>query len=337
VTDETCTENDAPFFIVGNDRSGTTMLRLILDRGAQVSVPTESMFLADLAPIRRGALDLSIHANAVTFAQTVWNHPKVVLWGLDGPAPTPPHGLTHAAAYRFAVEAPYRALAAREGKTRFGDKTPAYLPHIDELLAVWPAAKFVVLVRDGRDVALSIAALPFGANNTWAAARDWAAGIRLGLRAKERHPASVLIVRYEDLVAQPREQVESICAFLGLEFVPDMLAVEKAPPGKLVADQAAWFSNLWAGINQSSVGKWRSSMSPRKQAVFLAEAGAELAVCGYDLGPNDSNLPSLSPARVAWYRLQDAALRLKHFYELRIVQERGRELSYVLRRKLGRL
>ena len=122
----------------------------------------------------------------------MWSHPRVRLWGLAGEPPAVPAGLSHAEAYRFAVEAPFRAYAQREGKERFGDKTPAYLAAVDELLAVWPDARIVVLVRDARAVALSIAKLPFGPNNPYAAANWWARGIRAGLAAERRHPGQVL-------------------------------------------------------------------------------------------------------------------------------------------------
>ena len=83
----------------------------------------------------------------------VWEHPKVALWELPGPPPAVPPGLAPADAYRFAVEAPYAAYAAKHGKPDWADKTPHYVHHVDHLLRVWPDARFVVLVRDGRDVA----------------------------------------------------------------------------------------------------------------------------------------------------------------------------------------
>lgn len=327
---------DAPFFIVGNDRSGTTMLRLILDRGEQVAIPTESMFLGDFQPVRRGSLDLTDHDTAVRFARTVWSHPKVALWNLPGEAPVPPKGLAHSDAYKFAVEAPYRSYAQRDGKSRWGDKTPYYLHCIDEILAVWPDAKFIVLIRDGRDVALSIRPLPFGANNSWAAARDWARGIRDGVEASEKHPNNVRFVYYEKLVADPESQVRELCEFLSLNFVSEMLNVEKTASDKLVSSQADWFTNLWAGINQNSVGKWRSKMSPRERKTFVAIAGGELAATGYDTS-DLKELPRISLPQVGAYRTHNMAIRLRNFVRLRLIQERGRELRYVLRRKLRRL
>jgi hypothetical protein len=320
---------DAPFFVVGNDRSGTTMLRLVLDRSAEAAVPPESMFLVDFEPVRKSG-GLEDRAKAADFVQRVWSHPKVRLWGLPGPPPEVPAGLSHADAYRFAVESPFRAYAAAEGKRRFGDKTPLYLRYVDMLLEIWPAARIVVLVRDGRDVALSVMQVPFGPNNVWAAARSWARGIRLGREAERAHPGQVTTVRYEDLVSDPEPHVRTLCEFLGLTFRDDMLAVERSDPGKIVKDQAGWFTSIAHGINTSAVGKWRQEMSPREQRVFATVAGRELAALGYE--PGQPRV--IQPGERLGYAVHDAAVRGINAVRLRIVQERGRELPYVLRRKL---
>jgi hypothetical protein len=321
------TSESAPFFLVGNDRSGTTMLRLILDR-SDVAVPPESMFLADFAPVRRaGGLDDP--ERAAQFVRQVWTHPRARAWKLEGEPPPVPAGLGHEEAYRFAVSAPFEAYAAEQGKSRWGDKTPLYLRFVDELHAIWPAARFVVLVRDGRDVALSVKRVPFGANNAWAAAHTWAHGIRLGREAERRYPGQVLTLRYEDLVAEPRQQVARLCEFLGLPFEDDMLAIEQTDPSKIHKDQADWFTNVWAGINTSAVGKWRSRMSSRDQRVFSSVAGAELEALGYE--PVEAGR-----APRAWlYAAHDALMRGVNFFKLRVVHERGREIRYVLKRKLA--
>lgn len=324
-----------PFFIVGNDRSGTTMLRVMLHRSREAALPTESMLLGDFAPVRAGRIDLSRHDAATRFARIVWEHPKVRLWDLEGPPPVPPVGLSHAEAYRFAVEAPYRAYAGKHGKERWGDKTPSYIAHVDEIVAVWPNARFVNMVRDGRDVALSIRQLPFGANNVWAAGLDWACGIRMGLDAERRHPGQVLTVRYEDVVADPAPLLRRVCDFVGIAFNSDMLAIEKAPREVVESDKESWFTNLWSGINQKSVGKWRAGMSAEEQAVFSAVAGDELVQCGYDLGEHGE--PTLLGRRALGYRAHNAGVRAVNFVKLRCVQERGRELRYVFKRKLQRL
>jgi hypothetical protein len=296
------------------------MLRLILDRG-DVAIPPESMFL----------IDLDSHTPAQELVRDAWNHPRVRLWKLSGEPPVIPAGLSTAEAYRFAVSAPFVAYAKREGKTRWGDKTPAYIGHIDLLAAVWPEAHFVVLVRDGRDVALSVMKVPFGPNNVWAAARSWAAAIRHGREAARRFPGRVLTLRYEDLVARPAEEVPKVCAFLGLEYNPDMLAIEETDRAKVVEDQAEWFTNVWAGITTDAVGKWRTEMTPHQQRVFESVAGDELREFGYE-----TNGATASRALAPVYAAHDAAMRTVNFVRLRLLQERGREVRQVVKRKLAR-
>lgn len=326
------TTGEAPFFIVGNDRSGTTMLRLVLDRSAEAAIPPESMFLLDFEPVRRkGALEDP--AAAAAFVREVWSHPKVRLWKLVIPPPEVPAGLTHAEAYRFAVEAPFRAYARAQGKQRFGDKTPAYLHAIDELLTVWPLARVVVLVRDARDVALSVTTMPFGPNNAYAAAQWWARGIRRGLEAELRHPEQVLTLRYEDLVTDPEARVQEVCDHLGLGYNSEMLAIERSDPTKIVEDQAAWFAQVSAGITAAGVGKWQTQMSEEDQRVIAAVAGPELRELGYEV---EDSAEAVGRRRALGYAAQDSAQRAVNVVRLRLVQERGRELRYVLRRKLGR-
>jgi len=319
-----------PFFVVGVDRSGTTMLRLVLDRG-DVAIPPESMFLADFAPVRHaGGLDDPDAATA--FMARVWAHPRVQAWGLRAKPPQVPLGLTHEQAYRFAVESPFRAYALEHGKERWADKTPYYLGRLDELDAVWPDARFVVLVRDGRDVALSLLGVPFGPNNVWAAARFWADGIRRGREAERRFPGRVTTVRYEDLVADPAAEARQLCAFLALEFDDEMLAIERTDPARLDADKAAWFTGLADGINAAGAGRWKRELSQHDQRLFASLAGPELEALGYDAGPGERP----TPLAQLLYRIEDAGLRGVNLVRLRVVAERGRELRYVLRRKLGR-
>src|SRR5258708_5191931 len=144
------------------------MLPLILDRSDHVAIPTEPMFIAAIAALRSRFGALTRDGQFDRLADTVWRHPKVREWRLQG-APPRRDGRSGEAAYRAALEAPYLAYAAQHGKPGWGDKTPYYIGHIDELRRVFPEARIVNLVRDGRDVALSLLRVPFGPANVWAA------------------------------------------------------------------------------------------------------------------------------------------------------------------------
>jgi hypothetical protein len=319
----------APLFIVGNDRSGTTMLRLILDRGPDLAIPPESMFLTDYADVFDAGGPAADEAQALM--DSVWHHPKVRLWDLAGPPPAVPPGLSGPDAYRFIVEAPFSAYAAKHGKPRWADKTPHYVHHIDQLIAVWPRARFVVLVRDGRDVALSLRRMPFGPNNAWAASQWWARGIRAGMRAAQGHPDAVLTVRYEDVAREPEREVPRICAFLGIAYDEDMLALEHADRSRIVADQASWFPTIFDGINTTAVARWQREMRPRDQRIFAALAGDELRALGYDVA---GGAAAPTPLQERWFRYHNEAMRNVNFLRLRLVQERGREVRFALARRL---
>ena len=243
-----------------------------------------------------------------------------------------PAGLDAANAARWVLGAPFEAYARLHGKRRWGDKTPHYVHHVEHLLGIWPDARVVVLVRDGRDVALSLRRMPFGPNNAWAAAQWWARGIRAGRLAEARHPGQVRTVRYEDLVTDPRRHVQDVCAFLDLRYVPDMLAIERSDRSKIVPDQASWFPTLFEGINTRAVARWRREMPARDQAVFAALAGEELAELGYPVPTR--TVPPPSARRVVLYRRHNELMRNVNFVRLRVFQERGRELRFALRRRL---
>ena len=319
-----------PLFIVACDRSGTTMLRLILDRSPDIAIPTESMVLVDFANVRAryGALDSDAAFDRL--AADVWRHPKVREWRLPG-GPPRRAGLTGDAAYRAALEAPFRAYAALHGKPGWGDKTPHYVAHVDEIKRVFPEARIVHLVRDGRDVALSLLRVPFGPANVWAAAREWRAAVEAGERAQARFGEDVMTLRYEDLVADPATVVAAVCRFAGIAYAPAMLAIEEAAADRLARGQEGWFRELFAGINAGSVGKWRTQMSAVQRATFAAAAGEVLRRHGYEV-PDDG-----PPSRVpdaAWLA-HNWAVKLWHFTVLHVVRERGREVPHLVRRRLA--
>jgi hypothetical protein len=318
-----------PFFIVGCDRSGTTMLRLILDGSLDVAIPTESMILVDFAGQTADALATDDEFDRL--AGAVWRHPKVREWHLPGSPPLR-EGRTGPAAYRAALEAPFLAYAALQGKPRWADKTPYYVGELDQVKRVFPEARIVNLVRDGRDVALSLLRVPFGPANVWAAARQWRAAVDAGDAADARYGDDVLTLRYEDLVAEPDAAARRVCAFCEIAYRPEMLAIEKSAAGKLAAGQEGWFAELYAGIGTRSVGKWRTGMTRAQQAVFAEGASEALRRHGYEV-PDAGEPP---PVPAAAYAAHNWAIKVWNFARLHVWQERGREVPHVIRRRLRR-
>ena len=204
--------------------------------------------------------------------------------------------------------------------------------HVDQLLRLWPGARFVVLVRDGRDVALSLRRMPFGPNNAWAAAQWWARGIRAGARAAAEHPGAVLTSATRTSRERPAEQVRRVCDFLGLGYSDDMLALEHVDPARIVPDQAAWFPTLFDGINTSAVGRWRREMGARDRRIFARSRAPSWRSSATTSSRPPA--PALSPRQERWFRYHNELMRNVNFMRLRLVQERGRELRFALARRL---
>lgn len=264
---------DAPVFLVGAERSGTTLLRILLDGHPEIAFASESEFLVDAM-------------------------------GPDGSFPEPEayrafladdrvFGLT---GLRVDPTLPFPELARSFFAQRAGDARVVGATvhrHFDRLLALFPRARFLHLVRDGRDVAVSVIGRRW-AGNLWSASAAWREAEELwDAVAASLPPERRLELRYEALVADPRGELTRICEFLGLAFDPGMLEVEKR--------------SRYGAPDPERASAWRRTLSPRQVRLAEARIGPLLERRGYP----PSGLPPLriGPFRAAALRLQDRAVR----------------------------
>ena len=199
---------EPPLIVLGVRRSGTTLLRVMLDRNRALAVPDESYFVPQLARRHRGRVD------SAAFVDDLRRLPTLVEWGLspDAVARRLHPGMTTG----DAIAAVFEAYAGERGKARWGDKTPLYMQYLPLLERLFPRAVYVHLIRDGRDAATSFLEVPDGIMTAgWGHPRDaagfatqWATEVRAarGLGARVG-AARYLEVRYEALVAAPGEEL----------------------------------------------------------------------------------------------------------------------------------
>ena len=280
-------------FIVGVPRSGTTLLRLMLDAHPDLAIPSETGFIPALLKARGdGGL------TAEGFVATLASFPTWEDFDLR------PEDLRAAvAALRpfetgEALRAFYRLYAARFGKPRYGDKTPNYALIIDRIESLLPEARFVHVIRDGRDVALSVRGLWFSPGQDMESlARDWRDRIRktrdLGRRC--RH---YLEVRFESLILESGPTLRRICGFLDLPYDARLERYHETAPERLQefkdrrrADGSVVITKEERLQNQAlsarppepaEIGRFKRDMSPAERARFESVAGGLLKDLGYE-------------------------------------------------------
>jgi hypothetical protein len=215
----------APTFVVGTGRSGTSLLRTMLDAHPELHLTHEASFYVDPLGGRLaddGAAWFERYQRSFSFA---WLQvpPREVLADVDatdgGRAPT----------RADVVTAVMRVAAHRHGKERFGDKTPAHSQHLATIRAEHPDARIVHVVRDPREVVASLARMPWATGSTALNARFCAQQVEAVLD----DPGEVCHVRLEDLVADPERELRRVLAHLDLPWDDGVLDHERRDPADL--------------------------------------------------------------------------------------------------------
>jgi len=293
-------------FVVGATRSGTTLLRLMLDAHPGVAIPSETHFIPELISAREkhGASPeqmlelLTSHRRWGDF--TIEPEELAARWAalnqsdeLTGPA---------------AVRAFFALYADKQGNpgARWGDKTPGYIKNMREIQAYLPEARFIHLIRDGRDVALSVLKQDWGPQTVEAAAEKWRSRVLRG-RAQQPYLGFYMEVKFEDLVLHTERELRRICEFIELDFDERMLGYHETAEQRLQEKARALprahgeaqsaekrlmsHAKTFEPPNPDLIGTWKERMPEADRAAYEALAGDLLADLGYELdSPDDGEV-----------------------------------------------
>lgn len=293
-----------PVFIVGAPRSGTTLLQYMLRSHPALSLPTgESHFFI---PLYRNAAqygDLSqagnvrnvlraMEARSAAFLHTDLHGLKFDVDTLTAALVAEGHRTM-----RDIITALFEKNAAGEGKPRWGDKTPYYVQHIPKLLEWWPNAQIIHIIRDGRDVALSMFGRrhDFRAYNTYHVAKQWQQYVETGHAQGQPLPASqYLELRYEDMISDQKAALQKICSFLDEAYSDDLLEYKKS-------GEAGKTPLLQKPVQKSNQDKWKHDMTPWQIRVFESATADTLKKFGYTLSTSGRRLPLPLRALFRWH------------------------------------
>lgn len=283
---------ESPIFVRGISRAGGTLLVTLLDAHPRVAMSYElySKLLSSdgaTARFRKAVLGATTLRGAVSAAGNPW------LAAFIGRADR--GGLALRDLQEFARDMPLDAFSAAEGRIRFvgiccgrkaaqkgADRWGAKcLNNFSAYRAVWPQAKFLHIVRDGRDVLASQCGRGAFDSRPATVAREWAGTFRAFRAFAETCPGQAREVRYEALVRDPAPELQGICTFLDIPFDAKMLEHERQNLTIFRARSHLSMAALRQPINDKSVGRWRRDLADDQVGSFMALAGDAMREAGY--------------------------------------------------------
>lgn len=279
--------NEYPiFFIVGRPRSGTTLLRTLFDANPNVCIPPECQFIINLFP-KYGKLVHWKKSNFHDFLNDLKGQWLFSTWNIDDEQLLEKLiAVGESTNYNEVcklVFMQYKSLFKKDEVLFFGDKNPGYTIYTEQLLEIFPNAKFIHIIRDYRDHFVSIKNVDFDLPYISLIAFKWRLFIKKYREMMEKYPLSHIEIRYEDLVRDPENQMKHLCKFTGINYNQDILnfylkgdEARKIYPSKLL-DKI--HSSLFNKISPDKIGVYKSQLSLKqiKIADFTVGKYAELA------------------------------------------------------------
>lgn len=272
---------ETPIFIVGAPRSGTTMLSVILDRHPNICIPPETQFFSAFLP--------SLPENAANLTpeelvDLALKFPRIQDLQLDKK-----DLLNEFVSMKYSPEnlliAILKCYCKKNGKVKFGEKSPKHLNYLSHIYSVYPKAKVICIVRDGRDVVRSLLkvkwAEPDNPRRFWIFCMEWNDLTKLSLRYKKKMSSDrFYLVKYEDIILYPEKELYGICEFLGEKFYSSQLS--KIVKSNVVPEwEQSWKGNSVKTLDKSRIYAWRDATSESQIWAMNCMMGGMLKKIGY--------------------------------------------------------
>ncbi|MHB1187360.1 sulfotransferase family protein [Thiobacillus sp.] len=296
MNNSTSDPSKAFLFVTGFPRSGTTWTNSIFLHCFKCGFANEIQFLLQFHQRLNSYGDLQIESNmdrlvsdllADEYFRILKKSYKVEI------SKSELLGQISSNTYANLMHAVLQSVAAHLGKEIVGGKCPSLGWDLDAVYAMFPNAKVVNVVRDGRDCALSHYRMSWGFRNAYVAARQWLDYMQRTRAAGERvGPGQYMEFRYEDLLRNPAHVLARLELFI--------LGREDA------SIHACALAEIGDNGFTGNFNKWKTEMSPREQAIFESEAGSMLEKLGYEL---TGRKHSVSMVEAGYWWLEDRVRR----------------------------
>lgn len=270
-----------PVFVVGVPRSGTTLLRLMLNAHSHISLGPETHFFTEIWDRRNDYGDLSNKDNL----QILWEkYSQTKYFGDFGYSDVDlvkrsifKSVKNYADFLRILLE----IYAKNNNKNVWGEKTPDHLFNVPEIASWYHDAKIIHVVRDPRAVCASIAKVPWASDDVVSNSRVWNHYLTFANELKNgKYSQSIIEIHYEDLIQSTEQVLNRICGFLAIEFEPGMLEFYR-DSSRFVEKGEPWKNNVMLPLNKQSIEKWKQELSTTQQNEIETKAQRYMCEYGY--------------------------------------------------------
>lgn len=274
--------SERPIFVVGYQRSGTTLLQSLLGAHPRIAAPPEVHFWFRIADLADHWGDLRDDDRARAVVRELLDLPLGMLdeAGFDEDRVFEAFLRTDRS-YAALLGTLMADFAERHGKQRWSEKTPHQRP-----VRIWsllPDAQVLHIVRDPRDVAVSEAAAVRSVP-AWLAAERCSRFTANAIRDAESRPAgSYLRLRYEDLARDPEQVMRTALDFLGETYPPELVTATRHATPAISGERTPWQHEAAQPVRAPRAG-W-SSLSPRRRALVAAKTADIVDRLGYPNAP----------------------------------------------------
>lgn len=277
------------FFIIGRPRTGTTLLRTLFDAHPNVIIPPECALILNLYP-KYSKIKQWNKKKINTFLKDVKAQRKFASWHMDvDKVRNDLLKLGNKASYQDFVKvlySDYRSFFDKEKIVTLGDKNPVYSININQIIEIFPDAKFIHLTRDYRDNILSILKVDFEAPLVPLIVYRWRYSAIKILNLKNKFPDQFYTIKYEDFVNDHRYHYTKLCDFLGIKYDDKVFDFHKKKDEifKVFPEKQfeKYHKSLLKPITNEKVGIWKKELSERDVKTADAVVGKYAGMLGYE-------------------------------------------------------